>query len=537
MTSASAESSVTLGRHASTWAPLRITLFRALWIGALVSNVGTWMQTVGAQWLLVREPNAPTLVSLVQTAQALPVLLLALPAGVVADSFDRRRLLITVQAFQVAVALTLTVLTVAGQMTPALLLSLTFALGAGGAIQAPAYQALIPDLVPRPLIPSASVLGSINVNLARAVGPAVAGVIIARIGVPAVFAVNAASFLAFGLVLLFWRRPADAPGVEPFLPALRAGGRYVRHSPVVRRILLRCAMFVIPANVLWALLAVVANQRLHLGAGGYGIMLGALGIGSIGGAFLLPHVRASLTTNQMVAAAMVLYAAALAVLVLTPVAWLGVVALLPAGVAWIGVLSTLNAMLQTFLPVWVRARGLAIYQLVLFGSMAGAAVMWGFIAQHLGLTRAFVAAAALLVAGAATARIWPLRNVAGLNRDPALFWPEPHIIIDPSEHPGAVLVALTYTVPPERQPEFLGIMPEVRRLRLRTGGTSWRLYRDAAEPDRFIEQYTVGSWDEHLLQHTGRLTGSDREVDEHARRLSDPPVVTEHLFTANVPDD
>src|SRR3954467_7936081 len=166
MSSVSAESSATAGAPPTTWAPLRITLFRWLWIGALVSNVGTWMQTVGAQWLLVREPNAATLVSLVQTAQALPVLLLALPAGVLADSFDRRRLLISVQGFQVTVALTLTVLTAAGQMTPPLLLLFTFALGAGAAIQAPAYQALIPDLVPRGMIPGASVLGSINVNLA-----------------------------------------------------------------------------------------------------------------------------------------------------------------------------------------------------------------------------------------------------------------------------------------------------------------------------------------------------------------------------------
>jgi len=157
------------------------------------------------------------------------------------------------------------------------------------------------------------------------------------------------------------------------------------------------------------------------------------------------------------------------------------------------------------------------------------------VAQHLGLVWAFLAAAALLVTGAATARVWPLRNVAGMNRDPALFWPEPHVIIDPGEHPGAVLVTLTYTVPSRRQPEFLAVMPEVRRLRRRTGGTSWRLYRDAAEPDRFVEQYTVASWDEHLLQHTGRLTGSDRDVDEHARSLSDPPARAQHLFTANVP--
>jgi MFS family permease len=537
MSSLSAESSVTAGAPPTTWAPLRITVFRWLWLGALVSNVGTWMQTVGAQWLLVHEANAATLVSLVQTAQALPVLLLALPAGVLADSFDRRWLLIGVQGFQTCVALVLTVLTAADRMTSSLLLALTFALGVGAALQAPAYQALVPDLVPRPLIPGASVLGSINVNLARAVGPAVAGVVVARAGVPAVFALNVASFVAFALILITWRRPADRPGDEPFLPALLAGGRYVRHSPVVRRILLRCAMFVVPANVLWALLAVVADQRLGLGASGYGVMLAALGIGSIAGAFALRPARSMLTTNQLVSAAMVLYALALLVVVATPVAWLGVLALLPAGTAWIGVLSTLNATLQTFLPVWVRARGLAVYQLVMFGSMAAAAVGWGSVADALGLTTAYVAAAMLLAIGAVAGGFLPLRDVSGLDRSPATFWPEPQIELDASEHPGSVLVALTYVVPDERREELLSLAPALRRMRRRTGATSWALYVDAAEPSRLVEQYTVASWDEHLRQHEGRLTGTDRDLDLRARATSVVPVEVAHLFTPHLPAD
>lgn len=521
----------------SAWAPLRVTLFRWLWIGALVSNVGTWMQTVGAQWLLIDEPNAATLVALVQTAQALPVLLLAFPAGVIADLVDRRWLLLAVQGFSLAIALALTVLTALDDMTPSLLLTLTFALGAGAAIQAPAYQALIPDLVDRQMIQGASVLGAININLARAIGPAVAGLVIAQFGVAAVFGLNAASFLAFGAILVAWRRPSSAPGTEPFLSALFAGGRYVRHAPVVRRILLRCVLFVAPANVLWSLLAVVANQQLHMGAGGYGIMLTALGAGSILGAFALPRIRVRLTTSGMVAIATVLYAVALAVLAVVRVAWLGVAVLLPAGVAWIAVLATLNAMLQSFLPSWVRARGLAIYQLVLFGSMAGAAAFWGVLADRLGLATALLAAAAALVLGALSLRPWPLMDVEGINRDPALFWPEPHIVIDAAAYPGKVLVALTYTVPEDSRDEFLSIMPALKRVRRRTGGTSWNLYRDASDPDRFVEQYTVGSWDEHLLQHSGRLTGFDQAVDEHARQLSVEPVIVEHLLNATLPDE
>jgi MFS family permease len=530
------EDSAGVAQPHSPWAPLRIALFRTLWIGALVSNVGIWMQTVGAQWLLVREPNAATLVSLVQTAQALPVVLLAMPAGTLADSFDRRRLLIGVQAFQVVVALALTLVTAAGAMTPPLLLSLTFALGAGSAVQAPAYQAVIPELVPRPMIPAASVMGSINVNLARAAGPALAGVIVAKLGVTAVFAVNAVCFAVFAAVLLTWRHETEPPGVEPFMPALRAGGRYVRHSPIVRRILLRCVMFVVPGNVLWALLALVADQRLHLGAGGYGVMLAALGIGSIGGAFILPRTSTLLSTNQIVAVSMLLYALTLIILVVTPTAWFGILGLLPAGVAWIAVLSTLNATLQTFLPVWVRARGLAIYQLVMFGSMAAAGPLWGTLAEYLGLTWAYLIAAAMLIGGAAATRLLPLSDVAGLDRDPAVFWPEPHLVLEAEEHPGTVLVTLTYTIPIEHKQEFLDLMPAVRRMRRRTGATSWHLYVDASQPNLYVEMYTVDSWDEHMLQHTGRLTGSDREIDLHARRLSTVPVVAHHLFTAQLPE-
>ncbi len=256
----------TSSRTVSTWAPLRIGIFRALWLAVLVSNIGTWMQTVGAQWLLVNQPHASILVSLVQTADMLPDVLFAYVGGVIADTFDRRWLLIIVQGCLVITGLVLTVLTIVGQMPPALLLTLTFVLGAGSAFSVPAYQALIPDLVPRSQLNSASALGSINVNLARAIGPAIAGVLITRAGVGAGFAINTATFLVFGLVVATWHPPegTTAPFPERFIPALRAGGRYVRYAPVVRRILVRSALFLVPASALWALLPLVANEQLGL---------------------------------------------------------------------------------------------------------------------------------------------------------------------------------------------------------------------------------------------------------------------------------
>ena len=359
---------------------MRIGVFRAIWLAVLVSNIGLWMQTVGAQWLLVEQPHASILVALVQTADMLPDVIFGVVGGVLADMFDRRRLLIAVQAFMTVTAVALTALTFAGQMPPALLLTFTFVLGTGSVISLPAYQSLIPELVPRRQVAAASTLGSISVNLARAVGPAIAGVLIARIGVGAVFAINAATFLAYCIVVVAWHPKVDASTQLPerFASALRAGGRYVRYAPVVRRMLLRTSLFLVPGSALWALLPLVATQRLNMGASGYGLLLGALGVGAVAGSFLLPPLRAKLSANRLLLAASLVYGAIMAAIVLIPTAVIAVLLLLPAGLAWMAVLSTMNASLQLFLPEWVRGRGLSVYLTVLFGSQAIGAVVWGF---------------------------------------------------------------------------------------------------------------------------------------------------------------
>jgi MFS family permease len=328
----------------STFAPLRNGLFRALWLAVLVSNVATWMQTVGAQWLLVSLPHASILVALVQTADYLPDMLFGLVGGVLADTFDRRRLLMAVQGFLVVAGAALAALTFAGQMPPALLLTFTFLIGCGSVLTLPAYQSLVPDLVPRAQLHSAAALSSISVNLARAAGPAIAGVVIARTGVGAVFALNTAMYLLFLVVLVAWRPPPGAtPEVaERFISALRAGGRYVRYAPVVRRILLRATLFLVPASALWSLLPLIASQRLKQGADGYGLLLGALGVGAIGGAFILPRLRARLSLNALLAVSGIVYAVVLAVVVLMSNSIVILIVLLPAGVAWMAVLSTIK---------------------------------------------------------------------------------------------------------------------------------------------------------------------------------------------------
>ena len=282
----------------SPWAPFRRRAFFWLWLGVVVSSVGAWAQTVGAQWLLVSGPDGATLVTLVQTASTLPMMLLALPAGVLADAFDRRWLMFGVQIYFIVVAVLLAVLTAAGLMPPALLLTFTFAVGAGQAMLSPTWQALITELVPREELPAATRLDMVSVNVARAAGPAIAGVVIARWGVPPVFVMTAAAGGFLAVVLVVSRRPRVPRGErEPFLPALVAGGRYVRHEPTVRRMLFRLATFMAPACAVWALLPLIASRQLGLAADGYGLLFAALGLGAVIGAVSLGRVKQHLSSN------------------------------------------------------------------------------------------------------------------------------------------------------------------------------------------------------------------------------------------------
>src|SRR6202158_5039363 len=511
----------------STWAPLRIGVFRALWLAVLVSNVAVWMQTVGAQWLLVSQPHASILVALVQTVDYLPDVGFGLVGGVLADTFDRRRLLMAVQAFLVIVGVALAALTFPRQMPPALLLTFTFLIGSASVVTLPAYQSLVPDLVPRNHLHSASALSSISINIARAAGPALAGVLIARTGVGAVFALNAAMYLLFLVVLVAWHPPVrTAPKFpEPFISALRAGGRYVRCAPVVRRILLRSALFLVPASALWALLPLIASRRLALGADGYGLLLGVLGVGAIFGAVILPRLRARMSINALLAASGITYALVLAAVVLIGNTVVVLIVLLPAGVAWIAVLATVNAELQLFLPAWVRARGLSVYQMVLFGAQGFGALLWGVIAAPAGLVTTFLIAAGVMLAGVATMRIWPFIDTTGMDRRTVQYWPEPNLRLETDPDDGPVVVETRYTVATEREEAFLKAMARVRLSRMRTGATDWGLFRDGETPHRFVELYAVASWDEHLRQHTDRLTATDQQYDQEARALSDLPEI------------
>jgi predicted MFS family arabinose efflux permease len=521
----------------SAWTPLRNGVFRALWLAVLASNAGTWMQTVGAQWLVVQEPHAATWTSLVQTVTVFPVLLLALPAGTLADSLDRRRLLLTVQVASFAVGAVLTVLTARHEMPPALLLVFTFLLGVGQAVTIPTWQAVIPEVVPRAELPAASALGAVNTNLARSAGPAVAGLLVAQLGSAAVFGLNALSFAIFAVVLVAWRRPPQCGGEPPehFTEAVRAGERFVRYSPSVRRILLWVLLFVIPGSVVWGLLPLVARQHLHLGAQGYGILLAALGVGAIAGALLMPRIRNRSSPDQLIVASCVVYGAALAVIALVPRPVVAIVALVFAGLAWMALVSRMNASMQLFLPNWVRARGFAIYQVVFAGAQAAGAFLWGQVTTLTSLRTAYLAAAVLLAAGAVAVRWLPLHPNESVDNDPVNGWAEPNLMLDPRPEDGPVLVTSAYRVAEANVAAFREAMEPLRRARLATGATRWGLFRDGADPERFLEVFQVPTWEEHLRQHDDRMTAADRSDDERAASLAEGPPAVSHLLPSDAP--
>jgi len=302
---------------------------------------------------------------------------------------------------------------------------------------------------------------------------------------------------------------------------------------VVRRLLLRSLLFVLPGTALWALLPLVATRRLGLGSGGYGLLLAALGVGAVAGAIVLPKIAARLSTGRMIFIASIVYAVAQIGVVLVDNLALVLLLLLPAGAAWLAVLSSLGAATQVFLPGWVRARGLSMQQIVFMGGQAVAALAWGLIAEYTGLVIAFAAASALMALGAATIAVLPLHDIEGLDRTATVYWPEPQLVTEPDPDEGPVLITLTFTVPPDNVARFLDAMGHVRLSRRRTGASRWSLYRDAAEPSRFIETFFVPSWQEHLRQHRERLTGADQDIEEEAMALTAGPPQVAHLFRAH----
>lgn len=491
------------------------------------------MQNVGAAWLMTSLPqSSPLLVALVQTATNLPVFMLGVPAGAIADLVDRRKLLLISQTWMLGAAAALGALTIAGHAGPYSLLWLTFALGLGSALNGPAWQAIMPELVPRRELPAAIALNSIGFNLARAVGPALGGLVVAAIGAGAAFVLNAVSFVAVLIVLYWWKREPEheVVGSEGVGAAIWAGIRYVRFAPFMHSVLLRSGLFVIAGSAVWAILPVVAKVEFHSESTGYGVLLGFLGLGSIIGALTLSRVRQLATPEMLATGGVVLFG--LVNIGLAAATRFSVVCalMLAGGIGWMTVNSTLNTAAQTALPGWVRARVLAVYLLVFQGAMAIGSVIWGQVASRYGLrTTLFIAGLTLVAAAIVTVRLH--LGAADLDTTPSQHWPEPNIIAEPDPEHGPVLVTVEYLIDPERGGEFTRAMKEVERIRRRDGALQWGLFEDAGTAGRYLESFLVESWGAHLRQHA-RVTMSDREIELRAQkfhRAEEPPRITHWL--------
>ncbi len=493
------------------------------------------MQNAGAAWLMVTLAPSALLVALVQTATNLPVFMLGVPAGAIGDIVDRRKVLIVTQAGMLAAAAILGILTVFGKTGPWTLLWLTFALGLGATMNGPAWQAIMPELVPMPELPSAIALNSVGFNLARAIGPALGGIVVAAVGAGAAFVLNAISFVGVMIVLYLWKRePEHTPkSTESVGTAIWAGMRYVRFAPPMHAVLFRSGSFVLSASALWSLLPLVAKVELHSESSGFGLLLGCLGAGSIIGALLIGRLRRLFSPDTIATSAVALFGLANLAAAYLESFGAVTVTMLAAGVGWMCTNSTLSTAAQTSLPAWVRARALAVYLLVFQGAMAVGSVVWGEIALSLGLRTTLVIAAVTLLAAAAATSGLKLASFRGDDIMPSNHWPEPPPV-EPIHHEhGPVLVTVEYLIDPRRGLEFARAMQAVRRIRRRDGAIRWGLYEDASQPGRYLETFVVESWAEHLRQHE-RATIADQEIEETARKFhqgAGSPKVT-HLIAA-----
>ena len=515
------------------WRPLRVRVFRNLLVADVISDAGAFMQNVGAAWLMVSLGAGPIYVALTQTAASLPYFLLALPAGSAGDIVDRRKLILFTESWMMGVSLILAILTIAGVMSPWILLVLTFALSAGDAFETPAWRAILPELVPKEDLAAASALNGIEFNLARAIGPALAGTIISVAGVATAFVANFVSFFGVILVVAKWRRPIRRRSAPPesFSGATVAALRYVRHSPAILTVLFRTGVVMFFSSALFALLPTL-SRRVTRNATGYGLLLACFGGGAIIGALVMQSARHRWAMESIVSTGVV--SLGLVILAMSGLHRLSTLAavMLLGGAAWIIFISLINALVQNLAPDWVRARVLAIFILVYQGSYALGTAAWGAVAQRSSVGTALVYAGLGTIATAAVALFAQLPDsVADLS--PWNHWRMPVVIkeVGVDVEKGPVLVTIEYAVTPERAQKFVEAMHEYGRMRRRDGAYQWAVFRDTEISNRYLEIFLVNSWAEHLRQHE-RQTQADRELEGRIYScLSGEPLVR-HLIDA-----
>jgi predicted MFS family arabinose efflux permease/quinol monooxygenase YgiN len=514
------------------FAPLRHRLFLVLWVATVLGNVGTFMRDVASGWLVANLSNSPAAVAMVQAAGTLPIFLLAIPAGALSDIVDRRKFLIGVQLFLAAVSATLAFLAATGNITVANLIALTFLGGAGAALAGPTWQSIVPALVPKNEMKDAVALNSLGINIARAIGPAIGGVLLVAFGAALTYGADVLSYFVVIAAILWWKQAPNTDNqlTEQFGGAVRAGYRYVRASKEMHRVLLRTALFFLFANVAWALLPLVARDVLGGGAGFYGMILGAIGAGAILGAIALPRLRKALDSDGLVLTASLVMAAILVGLSFGPPQWVGIAVALAFGAAWIIVLTTLNATTQGILPNWVRGRGLAVYLMVFNGAMTLGSVTWGAVGDGIGVPSTLIVGGVCLAVVALIAHRFKLPT-GEADLTPSNHWPEPLLAEPIANDRGPVMITVEYRIHSQNRAEFMKTLDRLSHERRQDGAYAWGVSEDAENPERVIEWFFVESWAEHLRQHR-RVSKADADLQAEARKFyagEEPPKVTHYL--------
>jgi MFS family permease len=515
-------------------APLHGPVFRGLWFAWLFANLTMWMNDVAAAWLMTTLTTSPVMVALVSTASTLPVFLLGLPSGALADILDRRRYFAATQLWMSVIALILAALSLAQALTAPVLLLLTFLNGVGLAMRWPVFAAIVPQVVGKAQLPQALALNGIAMNLSRVVGPALAGALLAAWSPAAVFVINALLAGAAFALILRWKsepRTSTLPG-ERFWGAMRTGVVFTLQSTRLRVVLLRIFLFFLQATALMALLPLVARGLHGGGPGTFTVMLSCVGVGAIVAALLFPRWRASYTRDQFVVIGSLVHAALTVLMVLVPEIWIAVPAMMVIGMAWISVANSLTVAAQQAMPDWVRARGMSIYQMALMGGSAAGSLLWGQVAGLTDVRTAVLLASAFGLLVVMATRRMSIDWAADIDFTPAARTgavAEPAFEIGPEE--GPVMVTLEYQIDPGRAADFAQVMERTRRARLRQGALSWGLFRDTAVPGRYVEYFVDENWVEHQ-RRLERFTAFDAEL--RAQRLAfhvgtEPPVLRRYV--------
>lgn len=517
--------------------PLRLPLFRALWLGSIVSNIGTTMNDTAAVWTMTTLTGSPTMVSLMQAMSSLPLFLFALPAGALADLVNRRRLILLAQTGALLTAAGMAVLVWMGMLNQSLLLLATFQLGVAAAFTTPAWQALVPEIVGRAQLAPAIALSGVGYNIARALGPIAGGLLLASFGPAPVFAVNALSFVAVIIVMstgTYIATPRSAQR-EQMLGAMAAAIRYVRHAPAMRSVLTRGGVHIFAAVAPVVLLPIIVHSR-DWDASDFGVMMGCYGAGAIFTAiFILPRLRARFTFDQVLFGASLTSALATVLVAFMPGKILCGAVLLLAGAAWLSGLNTFSVASQSAFPNWVRARSSAIYLVVMQGCSALGAVAWGQLTSHSSATVALVVAACGLVLSAILSRLMPISHVETLDLSPSNHWHGHALANEPGPDDGPILITIEYHIDPAEAVAFRAAMFHLREIRLRDGAFRCSVFVDLNDATLYRETFLVGSWAEHLRQHE-RATVEDHHVEQAvlAFHRGDEPPAVRHLLMTNL---